>query len=612
MAQEYVIFRDFVRGVDMRRNPLSLGSDKFHYAKNLIFEEGVPKTRYGYKYIPTGIKGEFHESIFHNGGRSTSASVYAHDKDRYVMVVDGIAYSSCVNSGQSFEFSSIGDLKYSSCTNTFMESAENYVIFQNRSGNTFWWDGCELTESKGMCHCADPVDDVCDTENKVEYDKKYATFINANIVDWLLNEAGNVQYVNGRVLQEKGHIWASDPLNKRGGLSSDDILKQTESARWSFGDPISSPSWMGNMTAFVTFPSKTNATHQGDAIAFYEVGSQFIDPNQFPRQTRATAKGEIIQQGWNYKKLTRPATHIVSATGRRAAVETPDDVLFASNYGIHFLTAVAGQGSFNDETTKTLSQAVEPIFLHDTEDLLEGRQVGHWVNGNRFFVGACLVRDETKGQLPMARGMLSMNQSLTYTEDRTPIPVWEGLHTADDGIAGIHKFDDLSLGHKRGSYGFLASNNDGEIYWAKIDKDRHTDERDGEVKRIPWEAVTGRHRASGESYDTQLDSSSITVVTSNLSESLKVEVRTDKSGWVKLKEVTFNQSLEKCLFEETIQLGRAKKEVEQGAWYQYRISGLGYIELKNLVIEVSKGDKLEGKNKRHKVGDMTYDWKGNL
>lgn len=611
MASSVTIFSDFIRGIDMRSNPARIGRDKFHYAKNIIFEEGVPKTRYGYKYIKTGLSGQFQESIFHNGGRSTSASVYSRDKGEYVMVVDGIAFVSCGNSGQHFCFSDIGDLKYDSCSNTFMESAENYVIFQNKEGNTFWWDGCELTESIGMENCECAVDDKLDTCDPIEYDKKYSTFCNENIVDWLINNAGHVKYVNGRVLQERGHLWASDALNKRGGISSDDILKQTESARLSFGDPISSPSWMGNMTAFVNFPSKTNASHQGEMVAFYEVGSQFIDPHQFPRQTRYNAKGEIIQQGWSYKKLTKPATHIVSATGKRAAVTSPDDVFFASNYGVHFLTSVAGQGSFNDETTKTLSQPVDPIYLYDTEDLINGRQVGHWIYGSRFLVGAYLHSDISYGQLPMARGMLSYHLSVDYTEDRTPIPAWEGLHTVDNGIKGIHKFDNISLGNERGTYGFVVSDNNGGIYRAKIDKDRHTDERDGVIESIPWQVVTGMLRMSGDAYSTSVDTGSLRVISSNLSESLSVYARTERSDWVKIKEVSFDKSEKKCYYEEIIPLG-SLKDAKDGIWHQFRIEGVGYIELKSLVMEASRGDKLEGKSRRHKVCEKTFNWKEKL
>ena len=127
------------RGVDMRTNPLLLDK-KLHAGTNLVFEEGVIKTRPGFRYKTLGCSGQFQGAGEFRPRRGLSAAPLSESKSGLVVVVGGEIWMNCKKIGDAFEGQ--GEV------NIFQ--AENYLILQNNNSSTFWWDGETLTESPGM------------------------------------------------------------------------------------------------------------------------------------------------------------------------------------------------------------------------------------------------------------------------------------------------------------------------------------------------------------------------------------------------------------------------------------------------------------------------------
>lgn len=128
------------RGVDMKTNPLLLGNKKMHSATNLVFEEGVIKTRPGFRYKALGCTGQFQGAGEFRPRKGLSATPLSESKAGFVVVADGKIWLNCKKIGEPF-----------SCNeNVHVFQAENYLIFQNPNSSTFWWDGEKLTESPGM------------------------------------------------------------------------------------------------------------------------------------------------------------------------------------------------------------------------------------------------------------------------------------------------------------------------------------------------------------------------------------------------------------------------------------------------------------------------------
>lgn len=136
-------------GVDMKSNPLSLGNRKLQSATNIVFDEGNIRSRYGVQHTALGIKGQFQGAHEHRSSRGISAGDFGDGSLKLCVVADGKIHLNDIDStGVECEPIIVGD-KFSCKGDVNIFSAENYLIFQNRSTNTFWWDGQTLTKSPG-------------------------------------------------------------------------------------------------------------------------------------------------------------------------------------------------------------------------------------------------------------------------------------------------------------------------------------------------------------------------------------------------------------------------------------------------------------------------------
>ena len=129
-------------GVDLRSNPLLIGSKKLHAATNLVFEEGRIQTRSGVRYKSLGCSGQFQGASEFFPKRGISTETFSDSAGGVAVAVSGKLYLNC-KVVEGVELPSTGDV------NLFQ--AENYLIIQNEAASTYWWDGVNPpVESPGM------------------------------------------------------------------------------------------------------------------------------------------------------------------------------------------------------------------------------------------------------------------------------------------------------------------------------------------------------------------------------------------------------------------------------------------------------------------------------
>jgi hypothetical protein len=129
-------------GVDLKTNPLFLGKKKLHSATNLVFEEGVLKTRPGFRYLPLGCTGIFQGAceFFPKLGLSTAS--FSDLDGGMAVAVGGKLYFKC-GVVKGVEFPCYGNVN--------LYQAENYLIIQHEESETYWWDGVNPpVKSMGM------------------------------------------------------------------------------------------------------------------------------------------------------------------------------------------------------------------------------------------------------------------------------------------------------------------------------------------------------------------------------------------------------------------------------------------------------------------------------
>lgn len=135
------------RGVDMKSNPLLLGNRKLHAATNMVFEEGVFRTRPEFEYIPLGSTGTFQGASAYKPSKGLSYAPLSDTPDGLLTVVSGAVFFNKVGDCEGERISRAvfcdkGDV------NIFQ--AEDYAIFHNKQTSTYWWRGeDDIVESPG-------------------------------------------------------------------------------------------------------------------------------------------------------------------------------------------------------------------------------------------------------------------------------------------------------------------------------------------------------------------------------------------------------------------------------------------------------------------------------
>lgn len=409
--------------------------------------------------------------------------------------------------------------------------------------------------------------------------------------NFLVNAAGLGVYVHGMIHQssELG-IYVSDLIHSRGPLATDDILLMEKQVLKSTPGPLSTNSRLGRLVAMAVMPSMSTTNGEGNLIGYYENGVVSYNTFLFPREDRFTADGKIIQKGWSEKQMVAHSLNTISATGRYSVTVLPRDHFFRSRFGLHFLKISAGEGNFTDEAINTISQDVLPLLKADDRTLLWGAATGQWLEGHRLFASVGMTYSQTHSSSPISRGFVSYNQAATYTEDRTPRPLWEGLWTFDEGVAGLHKFEKLPFSHTN-DYGFICSSDDEHLYFAEIDSKLKTDTRDGVEIPIEWEVILGKWMAATTKTSTITDCR-MEGIFSKPSHKVRVSIRTDKEPqWKSWSEVSpcDKDVLEGQEILRNFQLGQPPKDYREATWFQFKIEGLGHAEITAFALDYSEG-----------------------
>lgn len=605
-------------GVDMRKNPLLLGPEFVHSATNIAFEEGVIKTRPAFVYNDLKVSGRFEGATRYQPSRGLSFKAFGPSIDSIAFAVNGeiylYEYGRCANQ-------ICNPVNYGDEVNLFQ--AENYLIAQSKNNDTSWYEGglC-FVRSPGIgapeelvrsCSCEIEVTEkeliggakYCCYE-RIRYDQYKAspqehdeangphdTFIWEKHRNFLINGAGLGIYAHGRIHQEGPYsIYVSDIIHGRGHKSPDDILLMEEQVLPSMGSTLSTNSSAGNLVAMAVMPKQGSPNGEGELIAYYENCVVSFNTFQFPRETRHDGEGQMIQKGWDTMTMVSSVFNTISAVGRYAVTVLPRDHFFRSRFGLHFLTIAIGQATFNDETTNTISAPVAPLLDADPTSDLRGAATGYWISGSRMLATTGMTENFAYSASPFGRGFVSWNQATTFTQDRTPIPKWEGLWLPDFEMAGIFWFGGIA-----DRYGFLTSTKDSRLMFAEIRQGHRCDWRDGCAVPIEWEVISAQIAPSGVGNTSSIKDGRIEMILAPGSR-VQVDVRTDRwSEWEPWKDVQCEdhegEATDMIVSES---FGMPPEGIRDATWIQFRITGIGYAEILDLIIDASEGIKKSGRN----------------
>lgn len=572
-------------GVDMKVNPLFLNSTKAAHARNLTFNEATIRTRPDIEYCNLGLQGQFQGSTHFTPSFGLSATSYSEAPSALATVVDGRLYFNTIDDcGVTKKPQLIDGAKFDG--DTYLYSAENYLIATNENNATYWWkSGTTLTQSPGIALCNDEAN-------------THDTFDNEEHRHWLPCHATVGHYIHGRnhlsvdfagegvCRAMNSELFVSDILTKRGCNVSDDILKMEEAMLDSFGGTLVAPSRMGRTVAMETMPIG-DVNGEGVLVDFRKCGVVVHDTLSSPRETSINKAGELMTQGWTEKRITNVKLQTVSATGRYAVYQLPDDIWFRSDYGFHFLKKTLGTGTLKDESLNHESHDIQPLIDIDENNDLSGAATGHWIQGSRFMGTVGFHESVLHSSSPMGRGIAVMNQAVTFTEDDTPRPQWDGLWTPDCDMIGIHKFTKAGADCGGKNFGIVASDRSANVYYGEL-KRRTTgyDTRDNELIPIPFEYVTGAFAFSGTRVIDTVRSGVIDMVTDESTGPVKISIRSDEQQcwqeWAVINPCTSCKSLVSEAFGEPV------KSVREGTWFQFKIEGEGYIDIRTFDVTVVK------------------------
>lgn len=426
--------------------------------------------------------------------------------------------------------------------------------------------------------------------------------------NWLGNNAGIGTYAHGRIHQEVGAaIHVGDLIHKRGHLVSDDILLMEEQELLSMGEPLSVPTRLGSLRAMAMLPTMNTANGEGSLIAYYEYGVVSFDTGDVPRETRYDGEGVAIQKGWDTKRLVNHLLNTLGAVGRYAVTLLPRDHMFRSLRGLHFLSVTLGVETFKSENVNTISSDVEPLL--DADVFTEGCATGFWIFGNRMFATTGMIESAPHSSSSMGRGFVSWNQAATFTEDRSPRSLWEGLWVVDSGIKGIHQFVETGERPSKTSFGFICSDQETNVLVANIDPALEYDVR-GTCLPIEWSFETGRFAPAGLHAKTSVNDGTIELVVSEACQRIRVFSRTDASAeWLLWHEFSpgdkVKSASEKLLFTESF--GRPNMKHRECTWIQVRVEGIGAAEIRLLDLDVAPSTGKAGRSQTYVVASSEKD-----
>ena len=428
------------------------------------------------------------------------------------------------------------------------------------------------------------------------HENSHDTFDETKHKNWLVNEAGVGIYVHGRIHQQLGSsIYVGDLIHKRGHLATDDLLLMEEQALLSMGEPLATNSRLGGLVSLAVLPTMNTANGEGELIAYYEHGVVSYNTFDAPRETRYDGQGQLAQKGWDSRRMVNHMLNYVGAVSRYAVATLTRDHLFRSRRGLHFLKVILGEGTFNSENVNRISTDVDPILETDTD--LSGAATGFWIDGDRMFASTGLIADGSFSTTSFGRGFVSWNQAVSFTEDRTPRPAWEGVWVVDPDTKGIHWFS---------STGLLISDKKRELFHGTFDRSATEDTRNGVVIPVEWSLETGRFAPDGLTSKIAVKGCTLEF-SCNTTSKIRVLIKTDSTGtWALWKNLTIPDKVrsgeQSYLFTET--LGEPPQKFREATWVQVRVEGIGSTEIRLIELDYSSNTGKTGRSQSY-VADNT-------
>lgn len=614
MAKKTILNQAF-GGVDMHTNPLLLSEGKVAEAVNLTFQEGTIRTRPGIRHISLGYSGQVQGATVYSPARGLSYKPFSDPKTLLVTSINGQVYKNLFSCGDIAPPIKVCGKKYPKCGEVNIYQAENYLIFQSQIADTSWWSGagCYIC-SPGIGACEEEVEEACSESNTVVEtlagaqtdccfepievchevpvipDEKphspHDTFQFELHRNFLINTAGLGIYAHGRIHQQGPcQIYVSDIIHKRGHLVPDDILLMEEQVEASFAPPLSTNSKMGQLRALEVLPQMGTANGQGELVAYYDRGVVTYNTALPARETQHDADGQKTRDGWDTKRQVTHVLNHVSAVGRYAVHAIPRDHVFRSKFGIHFLQSVAGEGTFKDEFISSMSQDVQPILDFDSKHMLRGTTISQWEENHRILCSVGFDEDDLYSPNPVGKGLVVWNQANTYTEDRTPRSMWEGLWLMDSEMVGFHRLLNVDESVDANSFGSLTSSyGDAEVFFSKFEKDLRFDYRNGEEVPIEWRITSKREFITRLSELKEVNGGRLELILSPGSQ-VRVSVKTDETECWEEWSCYETESDENCIV--NVDLGEPDDSFKEASWFQFRIEGIGYAEIIDFEIEYS-------------------------
>lgn len=600
MPQTFQLITADTRGVDGGRDPFTLQTRHLAHAVNLTFDQGGAQSRPGFIFQSLGVAGEYQGSATYSPSLGLHFQPFAKDNTFLVLAVGGCLYTvASTYTGMGSVAAPLelpmkdykcGEIKQRRIKgDVWVFQSENWLVVQNQAYNTLWWNGLDpVVASPGMT-----------SEENQGTNHSGETFDFSKHKNFLINSAGLGVYAHGRTHQQgERALYVSDPVGFRGALMTDDVLLMEQQSKPFCGGPLTVPSRLGRLVALVQTPQMGTANGEGPVVAYYESGIVKFRTDEFPRESKFTAKGERVQNGWDTKRMVDHHTNGVSAVGRYAVCPVFRDQFFRSFHGVHVLSQLAGVEYIKDEPVNTISSPVKPVLEQDDADYLFGCSAGYWISGNRWFVTTGLHSNDYSSSA-VGTGFVSYNKSWTVTEDQTPIPAWDGVWVPDMEVSGIHRFTHAGLRQDRGPYGFICSDNDGRLYFAAINETVNSDFRDGSSIPVQWAFETGKYDFGNRSETKKLMSGRFEGVYDSKRAKIKVYVRTDTHPewelWTQFWPCTeaHPKTGEEILQAET--LGQPPDELQNSTWFQFRVEGTGFTRICAFEVEISKGSVKVGK-----------------
>ena len=571
-----IIGREFL-GVSTEDNPFGLVNKFLSYAKNLQFDHGLLKTRPGFQRKSLDISGPFQGATIYIPGRGVSAKQEAND-DVFLAVHAGgkttlISFDGCSFSGkQKICDSDMGKGP------VHLLSAENWLVQTANGENTKWWTGGQtcFTTSPGLADC------------NVSPPLPEDTLCKDSWVHWLINSSGVSAYIHGRIHQSFGRrLYVSDVIYKRGINVNQDILRMWEQSQACYGDVQCVSTRAGDITALEVLPATASPNGEGELVAYTERGVFTFNTFEYPRKTEISPVGEVLSKGWAYKRLKNQRMTTITACGRYAVAVSPRDHFFRSKYGLFSLKMSLESGTLKDEPIDNLSWQVKSL-LQQSDELLKGVSTGYWIEGQRIFTSTEMTFEASTAVESFGRSFAVYNKKVTQTIEGTPIQGWEGVWSAPN--LNIHRF----MPNDGQEFCFIASNNDidNNFELVNILPDAVNDTlQDGTPEEIAWELETGKYNFGSTTNLTTIQDGYFEAIVKSRTFQFKIFVKTDKTLCYKeWKTIQGPCDKEGETFFIGYPLGRPDSLTREAAWYQFRIEGLGAVEIHGFNVDVALGD----------------------